>query len=44
MQKSFKDSAREELLGVLPKKREEIVAFLSALAKSCGSIEIAKKR
>ncbi len=44
MQKSFKDSAREELLGVLPKRREEIVAFLSALAKSCGSIEIAKKR
>ena len=44
MQKSFKDSAREELLGVLPKKRDEIVAFLSALAKSCGSIEIAKKR
>lgn len=44
MQKSFKDSAREELLGVLPKKREEIVAFLSALAKSCGSIEITKKR
>lgn len=44
MLKSFKDSAREELLGVLPKKREEIVAFLSALAKSCGSIEIAKKR
>ena len=44
MQKSFKDSAREELLGVLPKKREEIVAFLSALAKSCGSIEMAKKR
>lgn len=43
MQKSFKDSAREELLGVLPKKREEIVAFLSALAKSCGSIEIAKR-
>ena len=44
MQKSFKDSAREELLGVLPTKREDIVAFLSALAKSCGSIEIAKKR
>ncbi len=44
MQKSFKDSAREELLGVLPKKRDEVTAFLSALAKSCGSIEIAKKR
>lgn len=41
---SFKDDARKELLGVLPKKREEITAFLSALCKTCGSIEIAKKR
>lgn len=44
MQTSFKDSARSELLGVLPQKRNEIIAFLSALAKTCGSIEIAKKR
>ena len=44
MQTSFKDSARSELLGVLPQKRDEIIAFLSALAKTCGSIEFAKKR
>ena len=41
---SFKDDARKELLGVLPTKREEVTAFLSALCKACGSIEIAKKR
>lgn len=41
---SFKDNARKELLGVLPKNRDEIIAFLSALCKACGSIEIAKKR
>lgn len=41
---SFKDNARKELLGVLPKNRDEIIAFLSALCKTCGSIEIAKKR
>ncbi len=41
---TFKDSARRELLDVLPKSREEITAFLSALAKACGRIEIAKKR
>lgn len=41
---SFKDNARKELLGVLPKNRYEIIAFLSALCKTCGSIEIAKKR
>lgn len=41
---SFKDDARKELLGVLPTKRDEVTAFLSALCKACGSIEIAKKR
>lgn len=41
---SFKDDAHIELLGVLPQSREEITAFLSALSKSCGSIEIVKKR
>lgn len=41
---SFKDNTRKELLGVLPKNRDEIIAFLSALCKACGSIEIAKKR
>lgn len=41
---SFKDNARRELLGVLPSDKEEIVAFLSALSKVCGSIEIVKKR
>lgn len=41
---TFKDSAHNELLGVLPQSREEITAFLSALSKACGSIEIVKKR
>lgn len=41
---SFKDNARKELLGALPSDRDEIVAFLSALSKVCGSIEIVKKR
>ncbi len=41
---SFKDDARRELLGVLPKNHDEIIAFLSALCKTCGSIEIVKKR
>lgn len=41
---TFKNSAHNELLGVLPQSREEITAFLSALSKACGSIEIVKKR
>ena len=41
---SFKEAARKELLGVLPTDKDEIVAFLSALSKTCGSIEIVKKR
>lgn len=41
---SFKDMARAELLGVLPTNKDEIIAFLSALSKTCGSIEIVKKR
>ena len=41
---SFKDMARTELLGALPSGKDEIFAFLSALSKTCGSIEIVKKR
>ena len=41
---SFKDDAHSELLGVLPVSHDEIIAFLSALSKACGSIEIVKKR
>ncbi len=41
---SFKDNARRELLGMLPSSKDEIIAFLSALSKVCGSIEIVKKR
>lgn len=40
---SFKDSARAELMEALPQKREEITAFLSGLARTCGSVEISNK-
>lgn len=44
MEKTFKDYAHDEMLGVLPKDRESTVAFLSALSKCAGSIEIVRKR
>ncbi len=40
----FKEYARNELLGVLPTQQEEKMAFLSALSKVSGSIEIVRKR
>lgn len=43
MEMSFKEYARAEMLGVLPQKNEEILAFLSGLARTCGSVEISAK-
>lgn len=43
MEMSFKDSARAELLEVLPQKNDEVMSFLSGLARTCGSVEISNR-
>ncbi len=42
--KNFKEYAHNELLSYLPSSKGEVMAFLSAIAKVKGSIEIVKKR
>lgn len=42
--KNFKDYAHNELLSYLPTSHDEVMAFLSAVSKVKGSIEIVKKR
>lgn len=41
---TFKEKTHQELLGVLPKNKEEIYAFLAGLTKIAGSLEIVKGR
>lgn len=41
---SFKDDAKRELLTVLPEDTRSIMAFLSALARTQGSIELSYRR
>lgn len=44
MENSFKEKAHNELLSVLPRDNGGICAFLSALAKVSGSVEISRRR
>lgn len=44
METTFKEQTHAELLTRLPKNSDEITAFLSALATTCGTLEMSRKQ